>query len=332
MKKSVDGKRKKMNEEKKNYIQRGDNMARTRKAAVNLINSWVGKNEKDGSYKSILDIYNKQKTKPRGVTMKPGMAWCATTWSAVAIALGYTDIMPVECSCYYLIKRAQKMGCWKENDGYIPKIGDACLYDWKDNGIGDNKGTPKHVGMVTYVNRNEGYFVVTEGNYKDSVKKRTVSINGKFIRGFITPKYDVDQPKISTHRRVGKDIKTVAREVIVGQWGEDYKSNLKAKHYNVTAVIKEVNAVINTPCGLATTTCSAAYVSDSYKKAYKTSNKTPMRIDAGWNKKLMVEIPAGRKVECYGYFNKYKKSVWLLCVVTIKGKKYTGFVEISELV
>ena len=40
-----------MNEEKKNYTQRGDIMARTRKAAVNLINSWVGKNEKDGSYK-----------------------------------------------------------------------------------------------------------------------------------------------------------------------------------------------------------------------------------------------------------------------------------------
>lgn len=35
-----------MNEEKKNYTQRGDIMARTRKAAVNLINSWVGKNEK----------------------------------------------------------------------------------------------------------------------------------------------------------------------------------------------------------------------------------------------------------------------------------------------
>lgn len=322
-----------MNEEKKNYTQRGDIMARTRKAAVNLINSWVGKNEKDGSYKSILDIYNKQKTKPRGVTMKPGMAWCATTWSAVAIALGYTDIMPVECSCFYLIKKAKKMGCWKENDNYTPKIGDACLYDWQDNGTGDNEGTPDHIGMVTYVNKNEGYFVVTEGNYKDAVKKRTVNINGKFIRGFITPKYDAGQSKINTsaNRNVGKDIKSVAREVIAGQWGENYKSNLKDKHYDVDAVMKEVDAVINTPCGLTTTTCYAAHTSYFYKGLYKTSKKTPMRIDAGWNKKLMVEIPSGRKVECYGYFSKYKKSVWLLCVVTIKGKKYTGFVERSTL-
>lgn len=308
-------------------------MARIRSAAVNLINSWVGKNEADGSYKSILDIYNKQKTKPRGVTMKPGMAWCATTWSAVAIALGYTDIMPVECSCYYLIKKAQKMGCWQEKDNYVPKIGDACLYDWQDNGVGDNKGIPDHVGMVTYVNKQEGYFVVTEGNYKDSVKKRTVNINGKFIRGFITPKYDADQPRINTsaNRHVGKDAKTVAREAIAGQWGDDYKSNLKAKHYDVDAIVKEVNAVINVPCGVTTTTCNATGLNASYKKVYKTSKKTKMRIDAGWNKKLMVEIPAGRKVECYGYFSTYKKAPWILCVVTVNKKKYTGFVELSTL-
>lgn len=322
-----------MKDVKKNYIQRGDIMARTRKAAVNLINSWVGKNEKDGSYKSILEIYNKQKTKPRGVTMKPGMAWCATTWSAVAIALGYTDIMPVECSCYYLIKKAQKMGCWQEKDSYIPKIGDACLYDWQDNGVGDNKGTPDHIGMVTYVNKQAGYFVVTEGNYKDSVKKRTVNINGKFIRGFITPKYDSDQPKISTstNRKVGKDVKTVAREVIAGQWGDNYKENIKAKHYDVAAVEKEVNSVINTPCGLTDTTCKASEFSKPYAKVYKSSRNAAMRIDAGWNKKLMVEIPYGRKVECYGYFSKYKKSPWLLCVATVNGKKYTGFVELSTL-
>lgn len=190
------------------------------------------------------------------------------------------------------------MGCWKENDNYIPKIGDACLYDWQDNGVGDNKGTPKHVGMVTYVNKKRRILCCNGGNYKDAVKKRTVSINGRFIRGFITPKYDAGQPKINTsaNRHAGKDVKTVAREVIAGQWGEDYKSNLKEKHYNVDAVMKEVDAVINTPCGLTTTTCSAAYTSNIYKNSYKTSKKVPMRIDAGWNKKLMIEIPAGRRL------------------------------------
>ena len=41
--------------------------------------------------------------------------------------------MPVEISCYYLIEAAKKMGCWQENDAYIPNPGDAILYDWQDN-------------------------------------------------------------------------------------------------------------------------------------------------------------------------------------------------------
>ena len=52
------------------------------------------------------------------------------------------------------------------------KLGEATLYDWQDNGVGDNTGTPRHVGTVTYVNQAAGYFVVTEGNYSDSVKKK----------------------------------------------------------------------------------------------------------------------------------------------------------------
>lgn len=82
------------------------------------------------------------------------------------------------------------MGCWQENDAYVPSPGDAILYYWQDNGIGDNTGNPDHVGTVIEVNKESGYMVIEEGNYSNAVKKRTLSINGKFIRGFITPKYD----------------------------------------------------------------------------------------------------------------------------------------------
>ncbi|MFQ7535872.1 MAG: hypothetical protein ACLRL6_00060 [Clostridium sp.] len=30
----------------------------SRQAVVDLVESWIGKNEADGSYKSIIDIYN----------------------------------------------------------------------------------------------------------------------------------------------------------------------------------------------------------------------------------------------------------------------------------
>lgn len=88
--------------------------------------------------------------------------------------------------------------------------------------------------------------------------------------------------------------------------------------------MKEVDAVINTPCGLTTTTCSAAYTSNIYKNSYKTSKKVPMRIDAGWNKKLMIEIPAGRKVECYGYFNKYKNQYGCFVLQLLKERSIRG--------
>ena len=61
------------------------------------------------------------------------------------------------------------------------------MYDWDDNGNGDNTGWPDHVGIVTEVNGNT--FKVIEGNKNDAVEYRTMTVNGKFIRGYITPKF-----------------------------------------------------------------------------------------------------------------------------------------------
>ena len=146
----------------------------------------------------------------------------------------------------YLIDAAKKMGVWKENDGYIAQPGDAVLYDWDDSGKGDNTGWPDHVGTIIETHKSAGYFVVMEGNYSDSVKKRTLSINGKYIRGFITPKYDnntVSEPK----KEAGKDVKTIAREVIAGTWGtgDERKKSLEKAGYNYSAVQKMVNQILN---------------------------------------------------------------------------------------
>lgn len=174
-----------------------------RQKVVDLALSWVGKRESDGSYKTIIDIYNTLPAAqlPRRTPMQYGWAWCAATWSALAVKLGYTAIMPIEISCYYLIENAKKMGCWVEADNYVPSPGDAILYDWQD-GAGyasyDNTASPDHVGTVVSVNKSAGTFVVVEGNMSNAVGKRTMAVNGRYIRGFIAPKYDdntVTQPK-----------------------------------------------------------------------------------------------------------------------------------------
>ena len=312
----------------------------SRSAVVNLVNSWVGKNEADGSYKSIIDLYNSKAPFPRNTKMQYGWAWCACTWSALAKALGYTAIMPVEISCYYLIEEAKKMGCWQESDSYVPNIGDAVLYDWDDSGVGDNTGNPDHVGTVTYVNRGAGYFVVTEGNASNMVKKRTVSINGRFIRGFITPHYDSTGTVTEPTQGGGKSVDTVAHEVIAGQWGNgaNRTNALKAKGYDPVAVQHRVNEILNgsaakpktvTPnrptANKVTATAYASKFNSSLSGTYRTTANLYIRNDAGTNKKALALIPKGTQCKCYGYYTPFGGVNWLLIQVNINGTQYTGF-------
>lgn len=160
--------------------------------------SWIGRKESNGTHKEIIDIYNTHKPHPRGYKMTYEAPWCATTVSAIAIKLGYTDIIPVECSCSKMIELAKKMGSWVESDGRTPKPGDIIMYDWDDNGKGDNTGSPDHVGIVEKVVNTK--ITVIEGNYSNAVKRRYLEVNGKYIRGYIVPKYDAEPKKTSTKK------------------------------------------------------------------------------------------------------------------------------------
>ena len=308
-------------------------MSRSRQSVVNLVRSWEGKNEADGSYKEIINIYNSQQGKlPRNIKMQYGWAWCACTWSALAITLGYTDIMPVEISCYYLIEAAKKMGCWQENDAYIPNPGDAILYDWQDNEKGDNAGIPDHVGTVIEVHKDAGYIVVEEGNYGKAVKKRTISINGRYIRGFITPKYEnnvVVYPRLNT----GKDVKTIAHEVITGLWGSgNTRKNLLIRYgYDYQEVQDAVNKILNESVNEPATSkevissCKPEKFDADCAGEYVTTANLYCRNDAGTNKKAICKIPVGTAVHCYGYYSLANDTKWLYIQFTLNGVKYTGF-------
>lgn len=322
--------------------QEGSAMGYSRQKVVDLINSWIGKKESDGSYKSIIDIYNTQKSFPRGTKMQYGWAWCACTWSALAVKLGYTAIMPVEISCYYLVEQAKKMGVWVENDGYVPKPGDAVLYDWQDSGSGDNTGSPDHVGTVTEVYQSAGYFVVVEGNYSNSVKKRTIAINGKFIRGFIVPKYTDNAVSAPAQQTAKKDVETLAREVIAGAWGtgDTRKKRLTEAGYDYNAVQAKVNEILNGSAAKpktdtqdqsqptekkVTATEYAQKLDSKLAGTYKTTADLYIRNGAGTSKKALALIPKGTSVNCYGYYSVLNGAKWLYIQVAIDGVLYTGF-------
>ena len=158
-----------------------------RALVVETAKEYLGCKESDGSHKKIIDLYNSQKPLPVGYKVTYDDAWCATFVSAVAVKLGLTDIILPECSCSRMVALYQKAGRWTENDAYVPNPGDLLMYDWQDNGIGDNTGAPDHVGIVCSVSGNT--ITVIEGNKSDSVAYRTIQVNGRYIRGYCLPDY-----------------------------------------------------------------------------------------------------------------------------------------------
>lgn len=159
-----------------------------RQKVVNTINGWVGATKGSPKHQEILRIYNSHKPLARGYEMKEKDAYCATTVSAAYIAAGIADHTGTECGVQKYVEIAQKKGIWVENDAYAPGLAEACVYDWDDNGVGDNTGNGDHIGIVTETGN--GYFVVTEGNMSGGkVGKRTMKVNGKYIRGFIVPNF-----------------------------------------------------------------------------------------------------------------------------------------------
>lgn len=210
-------------------------MSKYAKMVVEQAKYWLGCKESDGSHKKIIDVYNSHKPLARGYKVQYTDYWCATFVSAVAVQLGYTDIIPTECSCTKMIELFKNIGAWAESDSRVPNPGDIVFYDWDDNGKGDNTGNPEHVGIVEKVVGDTIH--VIEGNYDDSVKRRYIRVNGKNIRGFGVPKYD---------KEATKTVAQLAQEVIDGKWstGAARKQKLTDAGYDYEAVQNKVNEIL----------------------------------------------------------------------------------------
>ena len=171
-------------------------MGKTANTILDVARGWLGCKESNGTHKKIIDVYNAHKPLARGYKVKYTDSWCATVVSACAIKVGYTDIIPLECSCNQMINGFKKIGRWCEDDTHVPSPGDVIFYDWQDKGVGDNKGSSDHVGIVEKVEGNT--ITVIEGNKNDAVGRRKLQVNGRYIRGYGLPKYDANATITST--------------------------------------------------------------------------------------------------------------------------------------
>lgn len=160
-----------------------------RNQLIKTAKSFLGAKQGSAKHKELINKFNQ--VKPDGWAMTYSAAWCAAAASAFAIkTFGVSKAkkyFPLSANCGTIITKAKKMGIWVESDSHIPKGGDWILYDWDDNGKGDNVGGPDHVGTVDKVSNSKIY--VIEGNKSNAVGKRILAVNGRYIRGFVTPKY-----------------------------------------------------------------------------------------------------------------------------------------------
>lgn len=266
-------------------------MAKTASKIIELAQSWIGKNEKDGSFKAIIDIYNNHKPLARGYKVKYTDEWCATTISALAIKCGYTDIIPTECSCQRMIELLKEKGIWVENENRTPKAGDIIFYDWSDNGSGDNRGWADHVGIVEKVEN--GNITVIEGNYSSSVKRRTIKVNGKTIRGYGVPKYDAEAAK---KPEASKSITEVAKDVIAGKYGAGTarKTNLEKAGYNYAEVQAKVNELLKAKPAANNTAYYSKYngTSGNIDTIFMTIG-VPEKYRGKWTKRVPVALANG---------------------------------------
>ena len=207
-----------------------------RNKPIEYLKKYIGIKQGSEEHKEILSVFNDSKLCKR-YKVKATDSWCATGVSAAFIASNLTDIFPcVECSCENMIKLAKKANIWVEKDNYIPSTGDLILYDWDDDGVGDCKGWSDHVGIVVSTTNNK--IKVIECNKSKTVGYRTISVNGKYIRGFIAPKY-----KKETKR---KTVDELAHEVLAGKWGSGAyrRQALKKAGYDYIAVQRRVNQLL----------------------------------------------------------------------------------------
>ncbi len=176
-----------------------------RQKIVDTAKKHLGAAEGTAAHKAVIDTYNKITPLPRGYKVSYTDAWCATYVSAMFYEAGMVNLIHPECSCFYMLEGMKKLGLWVENDAYVPKMGDIIFYDWEDDGLGDNKGGADHVGIV--VSCNGKNIKVIEGNRKDTVCYRDMKVDGKYIRGYATPRYNAETATKTPAKEKAKTVK-----------------------------------------------------------------------------------------------------------------------------
>ena len=177
----------------------------------------------------------------------------------------------------------------------MPAPGDYIFYDWQDGtnyADTDNTGAADHVGIVEKVSGQT--ITVIEGNYSNAVKRRTLAVNGRYIRGYGVPKYGSGTASAAPAAPA-----QTAKPTVTEKKAEEAARSLDKTLAGTYAV--------NAASGLH------------------------IRSGAGTSKASLAVLPNGTKVRNYGYYTLSGGVKWLYVQVTYNGVTYTGFMSSQYL-
>lgn len=222
--------------------------------------------------------------------------------------------------CQEVIRNGYQPGVYMNID-YHKNWYDGCIYDVYPVWLADYSGEPDFDCLVRQYS-SKGQVPGINGN---------VDLNYLYEEKLTTPFNPPTSPE--------KDITTIANEVISGVWGDgnERKSRLEAAGYNYDAVQNEVNNILNSsgsapqPIKKVETTHYAKHVDSNLAGTYVTTADLYCRENAGVNSNALCLIPAGTKVQNYGYYNISLGVKWLLIQFVLDNVQYTGFSSIQYL-
>lgn len=214
---------------------------------------------------------------------KNGYDWCDifNDWCFIH-TFGLTKALQLLCQpqksagagCYYSLHYYKSAGRFHKSN---PQPGDQIFF-------GSSEDDVWHTGIVVDVDSSMVYTV--EGNSSDGVASRSYSLSYRNIVGYGRPAYDEEdeKPAASTAK---KTVKKTAKKVTTS----------KAK---------------KTTAASAKKAAPARSFDRKLAGTYKTTDALNMRVNAGTKHALILTIPAGKKVQNYGYFTKDAGGVkWL---------------------
>ena len=222
-----------------------------RQKVADIINAWNGATRGSAKHLEILNIYNNHKPLARGYRVQVGDAHCATTTSAAYIKAGIAEYTGTECGVGKYVEIAKKKGIWTENDAYTPKVGDACVYDWQGRGQLRHHRQHRRTGSHWHCHQGGrrhlcGHRGETSNGGK--VGKRTDESERRYIRGFITPDFDMIARKLGGTSGGTADKPTKLTTQAAGTYtvkSGDTLSRIAAKYGTTVAKLVEINGIKN---------------------------------------------------------------------------------------